>query len=831
MKKLYNKILKSVASTTDELPPMRYHVEDTVVNFHDSYLCSVISFEGIVFEAISDNVLENDFDSLNLTYAETAREKAGRLAFNTYLTRRKIEIDTEYDFSNQFCQDFANKYLERFNKKDYYENRFHISILLKYDESLDEAIDEILSVVQTFTKKLQKYDPKVLKAYRNNRGVLCSEVFEFFYEILNSEPTIGGLPLTGTPAFDVLPSSSLHFGYEVMQSKGQLKNRFATLFDLKDFPATTQLGMFNNASLALPFEYNLVQSFTALAPPKALHRIEDQLNRLRSTEDKAEHQHMELIEAQGYIQSGELAFGSYSCALVVYGKTPQEAVQNGIYATASFSNNAGAIFRKATLSAPATFFSQFPNYKYIPRKMIKSSRNLAGTFSMHNYSRGKAKGNPLGDGSAVMPLETRSKTLYDFNFHFTNPLEDNTGDAIAGHTLICGATGTGKTTLQSALTAFVQRFDPAMFVLDKDRGMDIFIRALDGDYFDIAEGVPTGINPFQFKDSPRLREFLNDLVVSCANDKNTSCTSEEQNQIKQAIDTLMQLPVSLRRFSALLQSIPDRGGNSLYQRLLKWCDTEENKGRFAWCLDNPTNKFDPEEFKIVGFEVGSILKEDYQPTEPLLACLLYLKNEMVKDHEILMTIVEEFWLPLLYKTPQDMMLDVLKTGRKRGEFMVLVTQSPEEAVNSPIFPAIVQQTPTKILLPNPDAEFKNEQGGGYSRIGLTEKEFKQLKSLSLDSRTFLVKQGQNSSFAVLDLYGFDDEIPVLSSTKENVALLDKIISYFDGKPSSDIWLPIFYEARRRKKANELDLDELIEEAKAELTEIAEFDLMLQKAGY
>lgn len=135
---------------------------------------------------------------------------------------------------------------------------------------------------------------------------------------------------------------------------------------------------------------------------------------------------------------------------------------------------------------------------------------------------------------------------------------------------------------------------------------------------------------------------------------------------------------------------------------------------------------------------------------------------------MLCTIVEEFWLPLKYKTPREMILDVLKTGRKRGEFMLLITQSPEEAVQSEIFPAIVQQTPTKILLPNPDAEYKNEQGGGYSRIGLTIKEFLKLKALALDSRTFLAKQGHNSSSVTLDLYGFNDEISVLSGTTANV---------------------------------------------------------------
>ena len=67
-----------------------------------------------------------------------------------------------------------------------------------------------------------------------------------------------------------------------------------------------------------------------------------------------------------------------------------------------------------------------------------------------------------------MPLQTTSKTIYDFNFHFSNPKEDNVGDKIAGHTLILGATGTGKTTLQTSMMAFTERFKPYMFIMDLD---------------------------------------------------------------------------------------------------------------------------------------------------------------------------------------------------------------------------------------------------------------------------------------------------------------------------------------------------------------------------
>lgn len=809
MANIFSKFLNRLTSSTEELPNLRYHVDEDVINFYTNHLCSVISFDGIAFEAIEDEHLELDFNALNLAYTELAKEKAGRLAFYTYQLRRKIEVNTKYHFENKFCQDFADKYMQRFNHADYYQNKYYIVLVMKYEQDLESGIDGIKNLANRILSILGQYKPEVLKTYQNKNGVLGSQAFEFFYELLNGEKPVGGIvPLTPSPAYEILPSSTLHFGHEILQIKGNVKNRFASMLDLKDFPNRTHLGLFDKASLGLPFEFTLVQSFVALAPAKALKRIEQQSNQMRSADDKAVHQQEELKTAQAMVTSGEEVLGEYHGALIVYGDSIEQVVNNANSAIASFSNSAGAVFTRSTASAPATYFSQFPTYRYKPRPMLKSSRNLAGTFSLHNYSTGKAIGNPLGDGSAIMPLETISQTLYNFNFHYTNIDEDNTGEAVAGHTLILGATGTGKTTLQSALLTFLQRFNPAMFCLDKDRGMDMFIRALDGDYFALEENISTGINPFQFEDTPQLRDFLNELVISCATDKNTECTSEEQNQIKLAVDTVMGLDWEDRRISAILQSIHDKGGNSLFQRLLKWCRTVEyGDGMYSWVLDNPVNQFDPNDFKIVGFDVGAILKEDYRPTEPLLACLLYLKSQMIKNHEILATVVEEFWLPLKYKTPREMILDVLKTGRKRGEFMLLVTQSPEEAVQSEIFPAIVQQTPTKILLPNPQAEYKNEQGGGYSRVGTTEKEFIILKGLHPQSRTCLVKQGQQSSFVKMDLYGFIREIDILSSSKGNIETLDMVHDELkrQGKNvKSEEWLPIYYQTRDFRKHNGKD---------------------------
>lgn len=76
-------------------------------------------------------------------------------------------------------------------------------------------------------------------------------------------------------------------------------------------------------------------------------------------------------------------------------------------------------------------------------------------------------------------------------------------------------------------------------------------------------------------------------------------------------------------------------------------------------------------------------------------------------------------MPANFPMTQSMIKSALKAGRMKGEMMWLTSQSPEDAINCAIFAALVQQTATKILLPNPDAKWE-----GYKEIGLTEKSLK-----------------------------------------------------------------------------------------------------------
>lgn len=749
-----------------------------------------IRLEGIPFDGVNDTHLYAAFASLKNLLASIGKSHGNDVALWTTIKRQKIEFNRNYTFNNTFSKQFAQKYLERFNTADYFENVFYITLLLKCDD-IEDGIDDAEKQISMLMKSLKSYDPYLLTAYQNEQGVIFSEVYEFFASLING--CHEQVPLGNSDAYQKIGNATLHFGSQTAEIRNNQSRKFAVMYDLRDFGISKPKIL--TKILELESEFTLTQSFVYINSATMQSKIDKQLNNLTSVGDQAIEQQQELMAGKGQLQAGELMFGDYHAALVVFGNTAKKARDNGTAAKSILMASGGFDFTLAGMSAPSTYFSQVPGSKEKPRNFPVTTENLACTFGMHNYSHGKSRGNPIGDGTAIMPLQTVSNTVYDFNFHFSKEGQDNTGEKIAGHTLILGSTGTGKTTLETALLSFTERFNPFLFAADLDRGMEIFIRAIGGAYFSLQAGVPTGLNPFQLPDTPANREFLYELVGVCAENPN----AEERKEIKVAVDTVMNIDFAHRNFSVLLESIPFKTDESaLRTRLAEW--SRKENGRFATWLDNEVNQFNPDEFYRIGFDLTDILKDNYKPTAPVMLYLFHLRDLMMqrvaKQDGILCSVIEEFWYPARYPVMQEKMLKMLKTDRKIGGWVILVSQSPEDAINSPIFSAIVEQTPTKIFLPNPDAKF----AGSYELCGMSEKEYQTLITKTLDCREFLVKQSKQSAFAKLDLHGFDVEMTVLSGDSSNVAILDSIIQRC-GTNQVQTWYPIFIEEMKKKIAS------------------------------
>lgn len=68
----------------------------------------------------------------------------------------------------------------------------------------------------------------------------------------------------------------------------------------------------------------------------------------------------------------------------------------------------------------------------------------------------------------------------------------------------------------------------------------------------------------------------------------------------------------------------------------------------------------------------------------------------------------------------------------------------------------------------------------------------------INSRRLLIKQGDSSAVAELNLAEFEDELLVLSGTPDNAELAQNIIERLSNE-DPDVWLPVFLREVKKQR--------------------------------
>jgi type IV secretion system protein VirB4 len=424
-----------------------------------------------------------------------------------------------------------------------------------------------------------------------------------------------------------------------------------------------------------------------------------------------------------------------------------------------------------------------------------TTRNFACMAPMHNFDLGKRDGNPWGEAIAI--LHTPAKQPYYFNLHQMVLGRNRLGEKDPGNTFICGMTGTGKSVLLGFLLALLTKVvGLRILFFDKDRGAEILIRTLGGRYRQLKRGQPTGFNPFQWEPNENNIKFVEQLVMQCARRApGEALPIEIENEIIKAVRRVFAQPEkTTRRISAILQHV---GENTVVgERLAKWCRTATRKGSNAWVLDNAQDTTDFEDNAIFAFDYTEFL-EDEEVGPIILSYILEAANTLINGKPFVY-VMEEFAKMVSAKsqTLVEFARDKQTTIRKLNGAGVFVTQSPSQLDPNryPIGSTIREQCVTQIYLPNPGADYRDY----VENFKLTEAEFDTIKNLAPDSRCFLVKQGERSTVCSLNLYGFTDELELLTGTPESVELCEQVRKAL-GTEDPDVWAPVFLERLKGQK--------------------------------
>jgi type IV secretion system protein VirB4 len=755
------------------------------IETRDGLLLQVIKLDGLLFET-------RDTDELN--YRKVLRDTllrsigSSRFAIYHHIIRRRVNVELDGRFPDAFSERLNERWQARLSRRALFVNEIYLTIIRRpleggigladriggwLGKQSGDAIAEQTSEIRQLDAAreglqsgLSQYGPRLLSLYDTSSGA-CSEPLEFLGALFN-----GVLKPVLLPHQDIgqyLPERRISFGRNVIEHEamGTADARLTALVSVKDYAGQTVPGMFDDL-LRLPVELTISQSFAFVDRQATLGRMNLALRRMRSADDEALSLRHELGLAKDDVAAGRASFGEHHMTIAVH-EPSFSVLDKSVAEVRSVLSDLGIVAVREDIGLEPAYWAQFPgNFKYIVRRGLVSTANFAGLASSHNFAVGKRSGNHWGD--AVALLETTASGPYFFNFH----------NADLGNFTVIGPSGSGKTVVLNFLLAQARRFDPRIVFFDKDRGAELFLRAIGGRYDRLHPGVRSGLNPLQIEDTPANRQFLMDWLGVLAG----GTTGLEDEQIKQALAANYKQPSEHRRLRYLVELF--RGGerpraDDLWSRLKPWW----GDGERAWLFDNETDTTDLAE-KAVGFDMTAVL-DDPIVRSPAMMYLFHRVEERL-DGSPAIIVVDEGWKALDDDVFVRRIKDWEKTIRKRNGIVGFATQSARDALDSKISSAIIEQAATQIFMVNPKASAEDYCKG----FGLTAHELDLVRSLPENAHCFLVKHGNESVVARLDLSGERDILTILSGRESTVRLADVLRA----EMGDDIgtWMPALLEA-------------------------------------
>ena len=348
------------------------------------------------------------------------------------------------------------------------------------------------------------------------------------------------------------------------------------------------------------------------------------------------------------------------------------------------------------------------------RRLAVLETNLADLSFLFTLNQGE-RVSPRLQREALAIFETPHHTPYAFNLHHDD----------VGHTLILGATGSGKSFLVNFLVTHAQKYEPLTIVLDLGHSYRKLATLLQGRYLEVGlRQCEVTINPFALDPTPEHLHFLHAFMrVLLEGDDAYRLSDLEDREVYEAVESLYVLDRGQRRLFTLANLLP----RALAGRLHKWIDG----GRYASLFDNLHDTLTFERLQVFDFEA---MRAYPVLLEPLLFYVLHRVTERIQDPEeagtLKVCVLDEAWRFIQHPTLRAYVQEGLKTWRKRNAAMILATQTIDDFASADVLRTVVESCPTKLLLANPSLD--------RSRYA----ELFQLNEMELDLLTGLIPRQQ-----------------------------------------------------------------------------------------
>lgn len=504
----------------------------------------------------------------------------------------------------------------------------------------------------------------------------------------------------------------------------QIGRKHMSVVAIDGFPKTSTPGILRELD-SLPIEYRWNTRAILIDPEEArgmldMHRKKWR-SRIRGWKDQilktqsgavniyAQHMAADAEEAMGVAAAGDVQFAQYSATIICLDED-RDRLYNSTRQVIKTIQNLGFSCRIETVNAVEAWRGSLPGDGYCNvRRVLLHTLNLADMLPITSVWAGLRE-NP----SALMPKRspallfaaTSGATPFRFNLHVSD----------LGHTLVVGPSGAGKSTALGLIAAQWFRYAGAqVFAFDRGYSVWMLTAATGGEFYDLA-GPKTDLAfcPLRDIDDDSAVQWAVGWIEVLCELNGLKFGPKHRNAVTEAVLRLQLSPT--RTLTELSANVQDTDIREALQHFTVM-------GPMGSLLDADHDMLGHGRF--LSFETENLMQLDDKAVIPVLL-YLFRRIEQRLDGSPTLILLDEAWSYLQHQLFRNRLKDWLKTMRRKNAVVVMATQQISDIANSEIADVVLENCPTKILLPN--AESKNAGSRDfYERVGLNERELEILQ--------------------------------------------------------------------------------------------------------
>ena len=686
------------------------------------------------------SLLENDTSTIKNLYAKEVIEKWDK-KINVYETSYYLIFSTKTKHIAGFFESIKEKTTTEQEDKN-------------QNTALHLKAKRLMELKTNLMSDLSSYKPKLMNA---------DELFNLFASYANMQKT--NLKYSHKLITDCYISSNVEFKKDyIIFHQNNNQTKYARFISIKAYETESITSLIATSILRENSQYTLFLSCEAMPKDKAVKKVKE----IKAFTQDAFKDELEFYIQELKSERENMIMVSYS-VLVEADNLDELDEQSDIIK--GLLENQGVIAVKETLNQNPLYFSFFPSRGNLnARKRSLQGRNLAALATFENDILGLPK-NAWGN-CPVTTFKHLSGSPFLFNFH------DSIRVGAAGHTLVIGGTGYGKTTLMQFLMMNLFKYDINIFAMDKSQGMFNFTKYMGAEYHDFTDENKENnfkLNPFSLKNSDENNLFLLSWLCKMGN-INASEKSDEielENLVKDAIDKVRRTQNDTENNSKIptlseFHSTLNFGNNAnaqIHERYNKYLN-----GFFD-------NEEDALNFKkqLAILNMDTILKDSKLASLSALYLFHKIKNISKNQNKGFFIFIDELKDYLREENMRESILESILEIRKIGGVMTMGVQNVDFFKDIPKSDSFISQMTNFIIFPTSN---ENSLKSMQEHLGLTNSELDFLRKTPKESRQILFKQVVLNQSAVLNVNfaRLGNFLRIFSSEREDVQVMNELIN-------------------------------------------------------